>query len=262
MRSAIAGGKWEITKVILAIISFIFFIYMLCSAMKLMSVNENMGREITSADYSSLSIGETVCGKVDNIIMQYEGDESYDGVALSYYLIKSDDDKVITFRTQTGSECDIQMQELLKGQTDEVEFRGYVQELKDKNKALLNLQRIAGNTLDKNNIKGSWSEVLIPQEVDITTYGAQIKSKAIIATFVGAGIMLLLTLLFLKKIVKNMIYSIYVAKGKIVSETHTKPEKKLEAEEIFEGGLNDNGYFYIRYEQEENKMSDEDVNNP
>lgn len=256
-QSAIAGEKWSIAKVILAILSFIFFIYMLCSAMKMISANDNTGREITSADYSSLTVGETVNGKVDNIIMEYQGDGSADGTPVRYYLVKSDDDKFITFRTESDSECDNEMQKLLKGEINEVSFRGYVREIKDRNKAMLNIQRIVANVLYENNIKGSWRETLIPQVLDVTTYQAQFNNKVIICTFVGAGIMLLLTVLFLRKIVKDAIYSIYLKKGIIAPEKNTKPEKKLEAEELFEGGINDQGYFYVGYEQEEDKNSDE-----
>ena len=258
---AITGGKWDITKIILAILSFICFIYMLCAGADMINANSDSGRKITPADYGNLTVGETVNGKLNNIIMEYQGDESADSTIVSYYLVKSDDDRLITFRTESGSECDNEMQMLLRGGADEVLFRGYVKEMKDTNKAMLNIQRIADNTLIENNIDGAWSEVLISQVIDITEYDAQISDKAIICTFVGAGIMLLLTVLFLRKTVKNVIYSIQVAKGIIVPETNTKPEKELETEKFFDGGVNEQGFFYVGYEQEEDKKSDEDINN-
>lgn len=254
--NAMAGGKWSIAKIIMAILSFIWFIYMLCAAANMINANDTFGREITSADYSNLNIGENVCGTLNDIIMEYQGDSSIDDISVSYYLVKSDDDKLITFRTVTDSKCDKNMKKLLSGETDEVLFRGYVKEMKDANQCYLNFQRIADNTLNKNNIDGNWSDILIKQVVDITEYNNKISNKMITATFAGAAIMLIITVLLLRKFVKNAIYSIYEAKGKIKPEVNLKPEKKPETEEFFDGNINKQGYFYIGYE-EEDKNSDE-----
>lgn len=257
--SSLAGQKWQITKVVLAIIALIICVYQVVSGINLMNVNNNpqdLGREITSADYANLSVGETVYGKVNNIIMQYQGEDSADGIFLNYYLVKSDDNKLITFRTEAGSNCDSNMQSLLSGQTNEVMFRGYVKDMMMINQSMLNLQRIATNTLSKNNIKGSWNEILVKQVVDITDYNAYIDDKIITATFIGAGIMLLIAFLLLRKVVKNAIYSIYEAKGNTDYEVNLKPEKKLETEEFFKGGINNQGYFYVGYEQEEESDKD------
>ncbi len=75
------------------------------------------------------------------------------------------------------------------------------------------------------------------------------RMKYTAAAIAGAVLMLLLSFLFIRKPLKNIIYSVQYARGKITYEP-PKPEKKLEAEEPFEGGVNDMGYFYVGYDEE------------
>lgn len=78
------------------------------------------------------------------------------------------------------------------------------------------------------------------------------------SSFIGAVTMFVATFFLMKKNVKEFIYSIRVSKGKIVPEKHVNPEKELEAEEIFAGGLNNEGNFYVdgKYRQYEAESSE------
>ena len=54
-KSEVKGTGWEIAKIIIALIAFIYAIYLLIFAGKMMLFdNENVGPEITPANYDSI----------------------------------------------------------------------------------------------------------------------------------------------------------------------------------------------------------------
>ncbi len=245
--SVIAGEKWRMAKIIIACICFGMFIYMLITAYNLINLNDNKseGREITPSNYGTLLIGEKVYGTIshDNFLTEYQGNNN----DMCYYLLRGESDVLLTFRTRNGSKFDEHVKRVMSGEENSVEFRGIVSKLSDTSIGILNMEVIASRLLNNNGIEGGLRKHLIMQAVDINAAELGVTPNMIIATFVGAGIMLLLTWFFLKKIILEIIYSVKERKGEIV---HEEPKLDIETgtEKSFDGGLNDAGYFYIGHD--------------
>lgn len=258
-KSSIRWQKLNMVRIVLSIFFLAMGIYMLVVASNFVTINSNItGKEITPSDYNNLLLGETVHGTLTDIIMEYDGNNE----EMNYYLVKSDDNMLLTFRTVSGSNFDRQVKEVLQGTRAEVDFRGQVSTLNTSSIGSLKLNMIADQTLKKNGIKGSIKEHLILQAVDINSGFIEIPVKAIICTFVGAAVMFLIAFLLLKKPIKNIIYCIKETKGQISFETEFDPSIKLKAEEYYTDGPNEQGYFYVGYEQEKisEKGNDKDEN--
>lgn len=214
-RSSVKGTGWEIIKIILAIITFGLFIYQIFFAGQWITNNQHEGRKISSADYESLVTGEMVWGRLENIVAECGSGEDSKGTLLKYYLAKTDGGKLLILRTQDRSKCDITITKILSGSEEEAYFIGYVKSLLPKDGSVISLTMLADNTLDKLNIDGELSDAVLNQVVDVSIYEKYIDEKVFIASIVGGLFMLLLTFLLLRKTIKNIVYSINVAHGKI-----------------------------------------------
>ena len=210
-KSEVKGTGWEIAKIIIALIAFIYAIYLLIFAGKMMLFdNENVGPEITPANYDSIKNGEQVWGKIDNIISATSvGD-------LNYYLVKSDSGKILFFRTPLSSKCDRAMQGVLNGTTKDFYFKGYVKPMTKQVSIALSMGMLADNTLKNNNIRSSFDDVTIKYVIDTSLYDTYVdKNKVIIATIAGVLFLFFVVFKCLKKIVTDVIYSIGVKTGRI-----------------------------------------------
>lgn len=210
-KSAVRGTVWSIFKIIVAIAACALGIYQSVFAGEMMLFdNENVGLEITPANYNSMTNGEQVWGKIDCIIyMEYVED-------LNYYLVGSDSGEFLFFRAPVGSKSDYAMQRVFSGSSKEFYFKGYVKPMPQSISSALSMGIIADNVFIDNNIHGSFDELVIKQVIDASPYNTYVdKNKVVIASVVGAVMMFLLALLCLKKTIKDIAYTIGVARGKI-----------------------------------------------
>lgn len=213
-KSSIKGGMWTIFRIILGIAALALFIYQIYFAGQWLLSNEHEGRRISSADYENLTNGEMVYGKIENVVKACGGSDS-DYISLNYYLVKANDDKFIVFRTQKGSQCDMAILDSVLENKANSYFVGYVKEMTDSDYSITWMNITADNTLYNLGIKGNIDEHIIRQVVDVSIYQEYSDESVFIASIVGGLLMLGLSILLLKKPVKNAVYSIGVAVGKI-----------------------------------------------
>ncbi|MDD6488659.1 MAG: hypothetical protein PUG48_02445 [Clostridia bacterium] len=252
-RSSLAGQKWAIAKVIIAICTLAYAVYMIYCGVNYISLNTNqdIGREITPSDYGTLTIGEHITGTIDSVVCEYQSSADATGNMLNYYLVKSDN-KMVTFKTQINSSCDNKMNSILNGSGETLHYKGYVSTLSEDDLPSLSIYAITNNLLAKNGMKGDFNDHIMSLEVSVTEYDDNSNIRAAVGAFVIAAFMLFLTFMFLKKFIKDFIYSLKLSRGKIVPEVKLTPDKPLENEKIFEGGTNDEGFFYVSYDEQEN----------
>lgn len=213
-RSDTKGGLWTSIRIILGIATFCLFIYQIYFAGQWLLKNEHEGRKIGFSDYESLKNGEMVYGKIE-AASKFFGTISIGDKDLNYYFVKTDNDRILTFRTEVGSECDIEFVNVLKGQSSRKYFIGYVKEMTDADRRTISIQTVADNTLLDMGIRSGFNQASLNQVVDASLYKEYSDEGIVIATVVGGLFMLVLSILFLKKPIKNAIYCIGVARGKI-----------------------------------------------
>lgn len=254
-KSEVKGTGWAIIKILLAIATFSLFIYQMIFAGQWIVNNQHEGRRISSADYESLVTGETVWGKLEKIDANLGFTADGMGTSLTLYAVKTESGKLLIFRTEEGSKCDKAMSKVMSGKSKEMYFIGYVKSLRQVDSSNISLNMISNNMLDEfgiNNEKDI-NDVIIGQAVDVSIYEKYSDEKVFIASIVGGLFMLVLTFLLLRKIIKNAIYSIGVAKGKIEPEIPeiTDPilEELRERDAIKSTGINMIDY-YKGYERD------------
>ncbi|MGN0470030.1 MAG: hypothetical protein ACI4GV_03850 [Acutalibacteraceae bacterium] len=253
-KSSVAGQRWAVAKIIMAICALAIAAYMIYCGVNyiMLSNNQYTGRNITPSDYKTLTVGEHVTGTIDSVLCEYQTIEDSAGNSVNCYLVKSDD-KMITFRTEYGSDCDNKMRDILNGSGQTLHFKGRVNTLTSNDRSSLSLYALENNLLLKNGMKGNFGEHIMTQTVDITEYDDKIDNRAIFGAFAMAVFMLFLAFMLLKKIVKDGIYSFKASKGKIEPEVNLTPEKPLEIDKNYESGISDEGFFYVGYDEQENK---------
>lgn len=213
-KSSIKGGMWTIFRIILGIAALALFIYQIYFAGQWLLSNEHEGRRISSADYENLTNGEMVYGKIE-VVSAFYGDISSNGVALNYYLVKTNNNKILVFRTESESICDVEFSKVLSGGSSRKYFIGYVKAITDVDRRSILIKTLADNKLRDMGIYDDFNKVCLNQVVDVSIYQEYSDESVFIASIVGGLLMLGLSILLLKKPVKNAVYSIGVAVGKI-----------------------------------------------
>lgn len=259
-KSSLAGQKWAMAKVIISICALAYAIYMIYCGVNYIKLtgSQDIGRAITPSDYETLTVGEQVTGSIDHISLEYQNTDDATGVSMNYYLVKSDNNNFITFRTEYGSDCDNIMRNILNGSGETLFFKGYVNELTAKDRSFLSIYAATNNLLLKNHITGDLNDHIMTLAINVTVYDDRSKQNAILGAFVMAALMLFIVFMLMKKPIKDCIYSIKLARGKIQPEVKLTPDEPLEIEKNFDGGANDEGYFYVGYEEQENQ---DNINN-
>lgn len=258
-KSSVAGQRWALAKVAIAICALAFAAYMIYCGVNYikLSTNQDIGREITPSDYGTLSVGEQVNGTIDSIVCEYQTSDDVAGNNLTYYLVKSDD-KIITFKTELGSTCDNKMRSILNGSGETLHYKGYVNTLSSNDRKSLGLYALGNNILAENGMKGNFGEHIIPLEISVREYEDHSNDRAIFGAFAMAAFMLFLVFMLLKKLVKDFIYSIKLSKGKIVPEVNLTPDEPLENKKMYDGGASDEGFFYVGYEEQVKDTNNEE----
>lgn len=213
-RSEVKGGFWTSIRIILGVAAFCLFVYQLYFAGQWILKDEHEGRKIGFSDYENLKNGEMVYGKIESASFLF-GTISVGEKELNYYLVKTDNNRILTFRTEVDSECDIEFAKVLKGQQSRKYFIGYVKAMTEADRRTISAKTLSDNTLLNMGIRTGFNKASLNQVVDASIYKEYSDEGVVIATVVGGLFMLVLSILFLKKPIKNAIYCIGVSRGKI-----------------------------------------------
>lgn len=263
-KSPFRGGAWEKFKIIMAIFCLIVMVLQIKSGIDMINENNNLPPLVTN--YDSVSAGQSIRGEITHfeaVIDTSKETEIAGGAGkidfgqsagasiepVKMYIYITDAKQILVFRTTGKSSIDSQLSQLSSKQIDSVQFRGYVREMKTNSVSILNTYLLYTNFIKNHNLEGGTQDTMMRLEVDITAPDSKISDKAIIATFVGAVLMFLLALLFLKKIIKNAYISIYLSK-------HPEEGKRLlsrngvifEDEGLYQGSEKTNGEFFVNTE--------------
>lgn len=244
-----AADKVLIARVIIAFLCLVVCGIQIYSGISIIQSNTAPLKEIVGGDYSSISADEEIQGTIDNIIYEYEGDTVLNGVDVRYYLSKTADDRVISFRAVSGSGMDSQLRALHEGSIESIEYRGLVHAMKDMNKGFLNMQMTADRTLSLNDIEGGTQKAIMPYVIDITEKNDKINDKYVVFTFIGAALMLVICFFVIKKPVKLFVESLRSRNGTYVPERQVVLEDlTFENEGYYEGMKEGDQDFFVNTE--------------
>lgn len=258
-KTSVAGQKWAIAKVVIAICALAFAVYMIYCGINYInfSNNQDTGREITPSDYGTLTAGEKITGTIDSVVCQYQTVKDTAGYIVNYYLVKSDD-KMITLKAQENSSCDEKMIGILNGSGETLHYKGYVGNLSADDNASLSIYVLGNNILAENKMRGNLGDHIMPLVVNIKEYDDRSSERAVFGAFAMAAFMIFIAFMLLKKPVKDFIYSIRLSKGKIVPEVQLTPDEPLEIKKNYESSATDDGFFYVGYDEQEKDKNNEE----
>lgn len=274
---------WDKVKIGIGIMALILVIVQIAAAVKMINQNNQKISMITSDRYPELRQGEVIAAEIkkDDIIFNFIGSNQ----ELSYYLVKVSDDHAVIMRMLSNSSCDATMYAMLKGQIDHTTIKGKVNILVETDMAEVNLLVLSGDELSKKGMSRHLNDVILRYTLDIALYDTTADTKYIIATIVGALLMVAAAVWAFWQPFKKIGLSYAARMGKIELDLITKddinveqgwftdetqkqnyidslPERKIDENfktvDFYESGVNDEGNFYVKKEIDINKKGPDD----
>ena len=262
---------WDKMKIAIGIMCFLLVIVQIAAASRMISENNTKVNMIRPAHYVGLQRVSEVAAEIkkDDIILTFQGKNE----EMGYYLVRVSDDHAVIMRTLLGSSCDNAMYSMLNGARESLVYKGRVNTLVEADMAVVNLTVLSGDLLYKKGMSRHVYDVILRYELDITFYETESSAKYIIATIVGAFIMLGATVWAFWKPFKKIGLSYAARMGKIELDLIKKedlpvdmdwytdenvkkdlienmPERKVDKNfqkvDFYESGVNDEGNFYVK----------------
>lgn len=274
---------WDKVKIGLGIMALLLVIVQIASAVKMINQNHTEVPMITSEQYAGLNIGDVMAAEIkkEDIIMSFIGSND----TLSYYLVKVSDDHAVIMRMVQGGSCDNSMYAMLAGKIDSITYKGKVNILVEPDMAEVNLLVLSGDLLYKKGMSRHLNDVILRYTLDIALYDTTAGPKYIIATIVGAFLMLGVAVWAFWKPFKKIGLGYAARLGKIDLNLMTKddlpvdmdwytdekakkdyvdslPERKIDENfkkvDFYESSINDEGNFYVKKQIQLDKKESDD----
>ena len=237
-KGSFRGERWEMAKVIMAAICLAMMVAQIVAGYNMINSNEEERIQATSANYETLQPGINVDGEITELFYSFpiEMESGGSDEELIAYIVKSDTGKLMLLRAPVDSEISWELADLKEGKKDSVAYRGNVKTMGDAYYSAI-ASTLRFNKLGKKIVvDGKINDLLLHNMIDITAATTRITQRVIVLTFVGAGLMLIIALLILRKTFKKAVDSVRSAKGKYkVDYKITKDDITLENEGIYEG---------------------------
>ena len=265
---------WDKTKLVIGVVCLLFVWVQLSAASKMITENNTEVRMITPQEYVGLNFGDEVAAEVkkEDMLIRFIGSSD----TMSYYLVRVSDDHAVIMRPLLGSACDGAMGEMLHGKRDSITYKGRVNIVPETDMAELNLVILSGDELYKRGMSRHVNDVILKYSIDITLYDAMAHTKYIIATIVGALVMLAAAVWAFWKPFKKLGYRYAVMFGKVELDLIKKEDlpveqgwftgdgdkvdidslpdrpidENFEKVDFYESGVNQEGNFYVETKDE------------
>lgn len=262
---------WDKVKIGIGIMCISLVIVQLSAASKMITENNTQVNLIRPEQYVGLQQGAEIAAEIkkDDIILNFVGKSE----EMGYYLVRVSDDHAVIMRTLLGSPSDSAMYSMLNGTRESMLYKGRVNTLVDADMSVLNLLVISDDLLYKKGMSRHVNDVILRYEVDIAIYETKSDVKYIIATIVGAFIMLGAAIWAFWKPFKKIGLGYAARMGKIELDLIKKedlpveqdwftdetakqdyienlPKRELDENfqkvDFYESGVNEEGNFYVK----------------
>ena len=245
-KSKFTGTKRTIALFICSILCMLVCIAQIVEGCRMIKENNDAPPLSTKEDYDSFKDGQIVNGVVSELLFAVSDDENN----VRLYFAATETKRIISFRCPNGSELSMEMNKLANGEQTEVYYKGKVGTFTDlysssiKKELTINYQ-----LLKSKGVNISAQDVYTGLVVDMSPTDAGYSDKAITATFVGAVLMLLLSIVFLIYPVKNAYQTIAAEKGKYKPKLAvTKDDIKIETQGYYNSDEIKNDDFFVNTE--------------
>ena len=274
---------WDKVKIGIGIMCLSLVFVQLAAASKMITENHTEVKMIQPEQYNNLQVGAEVAAeiKADDIILNFDGKSE----EMNYYLVRVNDDHAVIMRTLLNSATDGAMYSLAHGGRDSLVYKGRVNTIPEADLSVVNLTVLSGDLLYKKGMSRHLDQVILRYSIDIALYETRSAEKYIIATIVGAFVMLAASIWAFWKPFKKIGLSYAARMGKIDLELLTKedlpveqhwftdetarkdyfeslPKRELdenfEKVDFYESGLNDEGNFHVKKKIETDKKESDD----
>lgn len=274
---------WDKVKIGIGIMCLSLVFVQLAAASKMITENQTTVKMISPEQYNNLQVGAEVAAeiKADDIILNFDGKSD----EMNYFLVRVNDDHAVIMRAVAGSSGSSAMYAMYNGRRENFVYKGRVNIIPEADLAVVNLTVLSGDLLYKKGMSRHLDEVILRYAIDIAPYETQSSTKYIIATIVGAFVMLAASIWAFWKPFKKIGLSYAARMGKIDLELLTKedlpveqdwftdetarkdyfeslPKRELdenfEKVDFYESGLNDEGNFHVKKKIETDKKESDD----
>ena len=243
-KSKFKGTKRTIALFICSILCMLVCITQIVEGCRMIKENNDAPPLSTKEDYDSFKDGQIVNGVVSELLFSAIDDET--NVRLYFAATKTN--HIITFRCPNESDLSKEMDKLANGEETEVYYKGKIGTFTDRYSFFIK-REIFQHLLKNRSIDTSANEAYTGLVVDMSPPDAGYSEKAITATFVGAVLMLLLSIVFLIYPIKNAYQTIAAEKGKYKPKLAvTKDDIKIETQGYYNSDEIKNDDFFVNTE--------------
>ena len=262
---------WDKVKIGIGIMCVLLVFVQLSAASKMIRENHTDVKMISPEQYNDLQYGDEVAAEIkkDDIITDFLGKNN----EMDYYLIRVNDEHAVAVKMPFGSPCSAAMRDMMNGGRESLLYKGRVNIIPDSDMGVINLLAISGDLLAKKGMSRHVDEVILKYMIDIAVYEEMSGTKYIIATIVGAVLMLAAAVWAFWKPFKKIGLSYAARLGKVDLELIKKedlsveqdwftdetlkqdylenlPKKEIDKNfqtvDFYESGVNDEGNFYVK----------------
>lgn len=258
-KSKFTGTKRTIARFIIAIFFMMVCAAQIISGCRMIEANNTITTFSTYEDYDNFKPGQIVTGVIkdyafsltENVDENQGGGyvnpsvESSNG-SLILYFAKSSTGKIMLFRARVDSPMSESMSKLHKKEIDEVYYKGVVKTMTASYSQTLRQKLFLKQFKKDIDIKMSEKENFLELMIDMSPTNAGYSQKAIIATFVGAGLVFLAAILVMLKPIKDAYISVLSEKGGYLNKPVVeKDDLVFELQGFYEGEEQKNDDFFV-----------------
>ena len=247
--SVFTGTKRAIARVIIAALCLAVAVFQVYQGLRMIEESDDNIPFVSSAQYDDLKEGDVIHGEIKEILTGFYADKENGEIPTNVYFSLSDTGHIIVFRALPDTKMDKKLSDLQQNKGEPVMFKGKVRKMTNSYDVFLRRELWSRKLQKKIDFDLTVKEAFLGIYIDAAEYDTAYSQKAIVATFVGAGLMVILAFLFLAKLFKNAYISIAAEKGKYQAEMKvTKDDIKFEMEGTYEGNEKYGDEFFVNTE--------------
>lgn len=242
------GKKWERAKWTIAVIAVLLFFVQIGAAIQMMSAMENKYKLINNYYIGSVEVGTEYYGEltvvcdafsIKNDMKIMQGDPTW-------YLTVDKDHRAVLVLSKFATPVDKAIQAFLDGNTDSVDYQGVLKAITPQQKEKVMTALKKGSIRAELNIGGDTEEFVCDRVIDAYNWEMPYSVQMVVATFVGAGLMLVVVVLCMRKTVADMIFAYKERHGVVTYDLkYTKDNIVKEDMSDYSGNEENKDKFYV-----------------
>ena len=242
------GKKWERTKWAIAVVAVLLFFVQIGSAIQMMSAMDNKYKLINNYYIGSVEVGTDFYGELTEVCDAFsiKNDMKINQGDPTWYLTVDKDHRAVLITSKFATPVDKSIQALIDGNSDNVAYKGVLKPMTPEQKDRVMKALKKGSIREALKIGGDTEEFVCDRVIDAYNWEMPYSTGMVVATFIGAGLMLVVVFLCMRKTVADMIFAYKERHGVVTYDLkYTKDNIVREDMSDYSGNEKNKDKFYV-----------------